>query len=82
MKINVFLINYNIKIKYQKFYCGENENILSIKETTTCNYVVVINTPKLCNSPGFESKKSINSILCHPISGKIIYNIFKLIFVV
>jgi len=53
-----------------RFYCGENENILSIKETTTCNYVVVINTPKLCNSPGFESKKSINSILCHPISDR------------
>jgi len=51
-----------------RYYCGENETIASIKEISTCNYIVIFNTPRLCNNPGFESKKSLNSILCHPIS--------------
>jgi hypothetical protein len=51
-----------------RFYCGESEGIQSVKEVSTCNYVVIINTPRLCSNPGFDSKKSLNSILCHPIS--------------
>lgn len=51
-----------------RYYCGESEAITSIKEISTCNYIVIFHTPRLCNNPGFESKKSLNSILCHPIS--------------
>jgi len=51
-----------------RYYCGESETVTSIKEISTCNYIVIFNTPRLCNNPGFESKKSLNSILCHPIS--------------
>jgi len=51
-----------------RFYCGEAEGIQSVKEVSICNYIVIINTPRLCSNPGFDSKKSLNSILCHPIS--------------
>ncbi|ORX61091.1 hypothetical protein BCR36DRAFT_365674 [Piromyces finnis] len=50
-----------------RFFCGDREQITSVKEISTCNYVVTVNTPKICDSPGFETKKSINSISCHPI---------------
>jgi len=53
-----------------RYFCGDREQILSVKEISTCNYIVAINTPKICDNPGFKSKKSINSILCHPISDR------------
>ncbi|KZS99056.1 hypothetical protein SISNIDRAFT_447904 [Sistotremastrum niveocremeum HHB9708] len=32
------------------------DTIMFVKETTTCNYVLVIHTPRLCNEPGFKSR--------------------------
>ena len=33
------------------------DKILLIKETSTCNYVLVIHTPRLCGEPGFKSER-------------------------
>ena len=33
------------------------DTILFIKETTTCNYVLVIQTPRLCGDPAFRSRR-------------------------
>ncbi len=30
--------------------------VLFVKETKTCSYVLVINTPRLCSEPGFKSR--------------------------
>ncbi|KAF9456781.1 hypothetical protein BDZ94DRAFT_1203843 [Collybia nuda] len=44
-----------------QFHCSMTmtDTILFIKETKTCSYVVVINTPRLCGEPGFKSRKDI-----------------------
>lgn len=34
-----------------------SDNILFVKETKTCSYVLVINTPRLCGVPGFKSRR-------------------------
>ena len=31
------------------------DNIMFVKETKTCNYILVVNTPRLCGEPGFKS---------------------------
>lgn len=33
------------------------DSILLVKETKTCSYVLVINTPRLCGEPGFKSRR-------------------------
>lgn len=33
------------------------DTILFIKETTTCHYVLVIQTPRLCSDPAFRSRR-------------------------
>lgn len=33
------------------------DTILFVKETKTCSYVLVINTPRLCGEPGFKSRR-------------------------
>jgi len=33
------------------------DTILFIKETTTCHYVLVIQTPRLCGNPAFRSRR-------------------------
>jgi len=33
------------------------DKILLIKEASTCNYVLVIHTPRLCGEPGFKSER-------------------------
>ncbi|THH02129.1 hypothetical protein EW145_g6793 [Phellinidium pouzarii] len=32
------------------------DTILFVKETSTCNYIMVINTPRLCGEPGFRTR--------------------------
>jgi len=46
------------KIEVQ-FHCSMTtpDKILLIKETSTCNYVLVIHTPRLCGEPGFKSER-------------------------
>ncbi|KAI0035694.1 hypothetical protein K488DRAFT_42640 [Vararia minispora EC-137] len=41
-----------------QFHCSMTmtDTILFVKETKTCSYVLVINTPRLCSEPGFKSR--------------------------
>lgn len=50
------------------FFCNQQqeEHISQISEPSICNYVVSIQTPRLCNDPAFVSR-SINPINCYPI---------------
>lgn len=43
--------------KFQ-FHCSMTmtDSILFVKETKTCHYVLVVNTPRLCGEPGFKSR--------------------------
>ncbi|KAJ3822923.1 hypothetical protein F5880DRAFT_1570760 [Lentinula raphanica] len=42
-----------------QFHCSMtmSDTILFVKETKTCSYVLVINTPRLCGEPGFRSRR-------------------------
>ncbi|KAF5358280.1 hypothetical protein D9756_001648 [Leucocoprinus leucothites] len=42
-----------------QFHCSMTmtDNILFVKETKTCSYVLVISTPRLCGEPGFRSPR-------------------------
>ncbi|KXN85466.1 hypothetical protein AN958_11270 [Leucoagaricus sp. SymC.cos] len=42
-----------------QFHCSMTmtDSILFVKETKTCSYVLVINTPRLCGEPGFKSRR-------------------------
>lgn len=44
-----------------QFHCSMamSDNILFVKETKTCSYVLVINTPRLCGEPGFKSRLEV-----------------------
>jgi len=41
-----------------QFHCSMTmtDSIMFVKETRTCHYVLVINTPRLCAEPGFKSR--------------------------
>lgn len=57
------------KVLYVCYPNGKNE-VHSLKETSTCNYEVVILTPTLCVHPSFNPKgSSDNEISCVPIDG-------------
>jgi len=47
-----------------------SDTILFVKETKTCSYILVINTPRLCGEPGFRSRQEIReqaTISCREI---------------
>ncbi|KAJ8454190.1 hypothetical protein ONZ45_g19399 [Pleurotus djamor] len=46
-----------------QFHCSMTmtDTILFVKETKTCSYVLVINTPRLCGEPGFRSPRDSRS---------------------
>jgi len=50
-----------------QYFCGIDENIVYVKETSTCNYEVAISTNKLCKDPVFNPQinSSLNSIICY-----------------
>lgn len=55
------------KVLYVCYPDGKNE-VFSIKETSTCNYEVVILTPTLCVHPNFNPKGAVdNTINCIPL---------------
>ncbi|CAG8537639.1 13127_t:CDS:2, partial [Ambispora gerdemannii] len=67
------------KVEIQ-FHCSpqlREDNIALIKETNTCHYLVVINTPRLCRDPAFQSKSSskVNPIECNPVVSDAFYEI-------
>jgi hypothetical protein len=71
------LIKRNRQIEVQ-FQCDPNggDRIEWIKETTTCSYLMVIHTPKLCHDLAFVPVKrvgegeGIHEIVCHRIVAK------------
>lgn len=49
---------------------AQSDTILFVKETKTCSYILVINTPRLCGEPGFRSRQEIReqaTISCREI---------------
>lgn len=55
-----------------QFHCSMTvtDTILFIKETTTCHYVLVIQTPRLCGDPAFRSRRDFqeqSTIRCREI---------------
>jgi len=42
-----------------QFHCSMvmTDHILFVKETKTCSYVLVVQTPRLCGEPGFKSRR-------------------------
>lgn len=56
------------RILYVCYPDGKNE-VFSIKETSTCNYEIVILTPTLCIHPNFNPKGAVdNTISCVPLN--------------
>ncbi|KAH8117337.1 hypothetical protein DFH11DRAFT_1541625 [Phellopilus nigrolimitatus] len=41
-----------------QFHCSQamTDSILYVKETSTCHYIMVIHTPRLCAEPGFKTR--------------------------
>lgn len=49
---------------------GVKSEISAIKETSTCNYEVIVSTPTLCAHPSFNPKSTDdNAINCVPVDG-------------
>ncbi|XP_065052144.1 endoplasmic reticulum lectin 1-like isoform X2 [Rhopilema esculentum] len=47
-----------------------NNEVFSVKETTTCEYEVIILTPELCHNPAYLMKDNpVNGIHCLPLEG-------------
>lgn len=54
------------KVLYVCYLNGKNE-VFSLKETSTCNYEVIILTPALCTHPDFKPQETVVSIIhCIP----------------
>ncbi|RUS14815.1 hypothetical protein BC937DRAFT_93284 [Endogone sp. FLAS-F59071] len=66
------------KVEIQ-FHCNmqTQEHISLIKETSTCHYLVVVHTPRLCQDPVFmsRSRTEVNQIVCNPIVSDTHYEI-------
>lgn len=64
-------INNEPRTTEVQFHCSSSppvDRISLIKETTTCNYVVVIETPKLCEEPALApAEEDIREVRCRPI---------------
>ncbi|KAG9292260.1 hypothetical protein G9A89_003202 [Geosiphon pyriformis] len=62
-----------------QFHCNTQprDTIALIKETNTCQYLVMIHTPRLCADPAFLSKTSgkVNDIECNPVVSDAFYEI-------
>ncbi|PWY99116.1 hypothetical protein BCV70DRAFT_207318 [Testicularia cyperi] len=56
-----------------QFHCSHRkpaiDRIVLIKETTICNYVLMIETPRLCNEPAFagEKEEATQQVRCHRV---------------
>uniref|UniRef100_A0A1L8DW80 Endoplasmic reticulum lectin 1 n=1 Tax=Nyssomyia neivai TaxID=330878 RepID=A0A1L8DW80_9DIPT len=57
------------KVLYVCYAHGKNA-IYSLKETSTCNYEMIILTPNLCSHPKFRPQEAgDNNINCYPVEG-------------
>lgn len=61
----------NCRLTSIQFHCqeGHPERISLIKETATCQYLMVISTPRLCNDVAFQPPKASkpHAIACTPV---------------
>ncbi|OZJ05065.1 hypothetical protein BZG36_02105 [Bifiguratus adelaidae] len=64
------------KIEVQ-FSCHINEQISFIKEVSTCQYVMSIQTPRLCQENTFlpKIKEPVNNIECRPVVSDALYEV-------
>lgn len=57
-----------------QYHCGTtgNDRIAWIKEVTTCSYLMVVHTPRLCSDVAFQPQApaETHEILCKPIVGE------------
>ncbi|UZJ52243.1 hypothetical protein CBS101457_001563 [Exobasidium rhododendri] len=65
------IINNELRSAEVQFHCSKAsaiDRIVLIKEVTTCNYVVVVETPKTCQEPALaQVEEEIREIRCQPI---------------
>uniref|UniRef100_A0A8D8JL02 Endoplasmic reticulum lectin 1 n=2 Tax=Culex pipiens TaxID=7175 RepID=A0A8D8JL02_CULPI len=54
------------KVLYVCYLHGKNE-VYSLKETSTCNYEIIILTPMLCAHPKYKEHTEENKITCVPV---------------
>jgi protein OS-9 len=61
-----------IEIQYHCLATSTSDRIAWIKEVTTCSYLMVVNTPRLCTDVAFQPQPPAESheILCKPIIGE------------
>lgn len=58
------------KVLYVCYAHGKNE-VFSLKETSTCNYEIIVLTPNLCVHPKYKIQETVeNSINCVPMDDK------------
>lgn len=64
-------INNEVRTTEVQFHCSmtpSHDRITVIKEVTTCNYVVVVNTPRLCEEPALaQVEDEVREVRCQPI---------------
>ncbi|KFX88828.1 hypothetical protein O988_08877, partial [Pseudogymnoascus sp. VKM F-3808] len=61
-----------IEIQYHCLATSTSDRIAWIKEVTTCSYLMVVNTPRLCTDVAFQPQPPAESheIVCKPIIGE------------
>jgi protein OS-9 len=55
---SAFRARHSTQLAPSKFHCSASimDSIMFVKETSTCKYVLVVHTPRLCGEPGFKSR--------------------------
>jgi hypothetical protein len=57
-------LNGNERSSVIEFYCSKNEKIHSVTETNTCEYNVVVHTPRLCSAFADHEDLKDPTIIC------------------
>jgi len=64
-------LNHEPRTTEVQYHCAKTppiDRISLIKEVTTCNYVIVVETPRLCSEPALaQSEDEIRQVHCRPI---------------
>lgn len=64
-------LNHEPRTTEVQYHCAKTpavDRISLIKEVTTCNYVIVIETPRLCTEPALaQTEDEIREVHCRPI---------------
>lgn len=64
-------LNHEPRTTEVQYHCAKTpptDRISLIKEVTTCNYVIVVETPRLCSEPALaQTEDEIREVHCRPI---------------